>query len=418
MDLLHRPEGQLAAALALGLAIGAERERRRAHVRLSPSAGVRTFALVALLGSVLSILGSVALLTVGAVFVSYMALRDAITAHGADGVDPGLTTEVALLLTYCLGALTHHAPAVAFGAGLVTAMLLALRGAMHAAVRSLLSDQELIDALVFGVSAAVVLPIIPDRTIDPWGAVNPFVLWRLVVLIMAMSGLGYIAQRALGPRFGLALAGFGSGFVSSSATIAAMGARAREQRELRASAVAGAAASTVATFIELAAVIGTSAPSVLRALRWPLLAAGGTALVYAALCTVLAARTRAEPERGRAFRFRTAVLFAGLVSVIALVSTLAQRSLGRSGALVAAALGGLADVHAAGAAVASLVAHGTIDQPTASLAIVIGVTTNTGTKMVMALMARAGSFAWWVILGVALVLGAMWAALLVAGGLA
>ncbi|HEX8951132.1 MAG TPA: MgtC/SapB family protein, partial [Polyangia bacterium] len=240
MTFLDRPEGQLAIALAVGLVIGAERERRKADTPRA-TAGLRTFALVGLLGGVVGLIGGAALLVVVAAVVGGMAI---VGYYRGDRADPGLTTEAALVLTYCLGALAIGAPKVALAAGLAAATLLAFRTTLHSAVRSVLSGEELRDALLFGVAAVVVLPLVPNRTIDPLGVINPFTLWRLVVVLMAMSGAGYVAQRAIGPRYGLALAGFGSGFVSSAATIAAMGARARAEPELLRPAVAGAAAST------------------------------------------------------------------------------------------------------------------------------------------------------------------------------
>lgn len=221
MTFFDRPEGRLAIALAIGLVVGAERERRKAEAPRA-TAGVRTFALIGLLGGVVATIASPALLVAVALVVGALA---AIGYYLGDRADPGLTTEAALVLTYCLGAFAAREPKIALGAGLATATLLAFRTHLHSAVRSLLSEEELRGALLFGVAAVVVLPLVPNRAIDPLGVINPFTLWRLVVLLMAMSGAGYIAQRAIGPRYGLALAGFGSGFVSSSATIAAMGAR-------------------------------------------------------------------------------------------------------------------------------------------------------------------------------------------------
>ena len=97
------------------------------------------------------------------------------------------------------------------GAWLCVATLLAFWTTLHATVRSVLSELELRDALLLGVAAIVILPLLPNRSVDPLGTVNPFRLWRLVVAFMSLSAFGYVAQRAFGPRYGLALAGFGSG---------------------------------------------------------------------------------------------------------------------------------------------------------------------------------------------------------------
>lgn len=415
MTFLERPEGRLAIALGIGLVIGAERERRKGEGPTRAGAGIRTFAVVALLGGVAALLGSEALLVVVALLVGGIAVaRYALGERD----DPGFTTEVSLVLTYCLGALANREPLIALAAGLVVATLLALRARLHTAVRSVLSEDELRDALLFGVAAVVVLPLIPDRTIDPLGVLNPFTLWRLVVLIMAMSAVGYVAQRAIGPRYGLALAGFGAGFVSSSATIAAMGARVRGDAALLQPAVAGATASTVATFVQLAILVGAADPSLLSALGWPLAAGGIVAAAYAVVQTWRARRVDAEPTRGRAFKLSTALGFAALVTTISFASALARSWFGATGAIAAAAMAGLADAHASSAAIGSVAATGQLARSGAVIAVLLAVTTNTVTKLVLALTSGPRAYSVRVGLGLLLVLIATWsvAAIVVLNG--
>jgi K+ potassium transporter integral membrane domain/Domain of unknown function (DUF4010) len=106
-----------------------------------------------------------------------------------------------------------------------------------------------------------ILPLVPDRPMGPYGALNPHSIWVIVILIMAISAAGYVAVRLLGTRFGLPVAGLASGFISSTATIAAMGARAAKANEVLASAVAGAVLSTIATIVQLALVLARPAVS-------------------------------------------------------------------------------------------------------------------------------------------------------------
>jgi uncharacterized membrane protein (DUF4010 family) len=405
MTFLERPEGRLAIALGIGLVIGAERERRKGEGPGRAGAGIRTFAVVALLGGVAALLGSEALLVVVALLVGGIAVAG--YALG-EREDPGFTTEVSLVLTYCLGALANREPLIALAAGLVVATLLALRARLHTAVRSVLSEDELRDALLFGVAAVVVLPLIPDRTIDPLGVLNPFTLWRLVVVIMAMSAVGYIAQRVIGPRYGLALAGFGAGFVSSSATIAAMGGRVRGDAALLQPAVAGATASSVATFLQLAILVGAADPSLLAALAWPLAAGGIVAAAYAVVQTWRARRAAAEPTHGRAFKLSTALVFAVLVTTISFASALARSWFGSTGAIAAAAVAGLADAHASSAAIGSVAATGQLALSGAVIAVLLALTTNTMTKLVLALTSGPRAYGIRVGLGLLLVLIATW----------
>lgn len=405
MDLLEQPEGRLAVALGIGLVIGAERERRKGEGPIRHGAGIRTFAIVALLGGVVAMLGSEALLVVAALLVGTIAI---IAYWLGEREDPGFTSEVTIVLTYCLGVLAQHEPRIALAAGVCVATLLALRAPLHRIVRNLLSEDELRDGLLFAVAAVVVLPLLPDRTIDRFGVVNPFTLWRLVVVLMAMSAAGYIAQRALGPRFGLPLAGLGGGFVSSSMTIAAMGTRARAAPDMIRPAVAGAAASTVATFIQLAILVGTANPALLVRLAWPLAAGGVTAAGYAAIQTFHARRAEAEAVKGHAFRMWTAIVFGSLVTVIGFVSTAARGWLGDTGTITAAAIAGFIDAHSSTAAVGSMSASGQLDDRNAVIAILLAVTTNTITKAVLAV--TSGPRRYWVLvcIGLVLVLAAAW----------
>lgn len=405
--LLDRPEARLGIALGIGLVVGAERERRKGEGPHRAPAGIRTFALVALLGGVVALVDNAALVAVVGAFVGAIAIG---AYWLGDRTDPGFTTEVALLLTYCLGALAERRPAAALAAGLSTATILAARAPLHSAVRSVLSEEELRDGLIFAVAALVILPLLPNRAVDPLGVLNPFTLWRLVVLLMGMSAAGYVAQRIVGARYGLALTGFASGFVSSAATIAAMGARARSDEALLRPAVAGAAASTVATFVQLAILVGAASPSLLRTLAWPLAAGGATALAYAAVQTWRARRVDLEPTRGRAFKVSTALLFAVLVTVIAFASTAARRWLGAAGAVVTAALAGFADVHAAAGGIASIADQ--IGRSSAVLAVLVAITANTVTKAVLASTTGPRAYAVRVVAGLALVLAAVWIAAL------
>jgi uncharacterized membrane protein (DUF4010 family) len=328
--------------------------------------------------------------------------------------DPGFTTGIALLTALLLGALAMRQPAVAAGLGVVVAVLLAARTRVHRFVRDVLTEQELQDALLFAAAALVVLPLTPDRRIGPLATLNPRTLWKLVVIVMSISAAGYIALRALGPRFGLPLAGLASGFVSSAATIGSMGARAAQEPELLRAAVAGAVLSTVATVIQMAAVLLVTDRSTLLAMRFPLLFAGTIAVIYGALFMIKTAgqKPQSADPTGRPFNLLTAVVFAATVSALLLAAAAANRWLGPSGLAVAAGLAGFADTHAAAISVASLVAAEKITAPAAVLPILVGLTTNTITKAVVAITTGGRRFALQVIPGLFMVILAAWMGLL------
>lgn len=404
---------RLAVALAVGLVIGGEREQRKGEGPGRAAAGVRTFALVALLGGVAGLVGPTLVgalaLFVGAAAVTSYAL--------GDRSDPGLTTEVALLAAYALGALAATRPVVALAAGVSVAMLLAARTGLHGFLRRTLSERELRDALVLAVSAVVVLPLLPDRFVGPYHAVNPQLVWRLAVVMMAITAAGHVAQRALGAALGLVFAGFAGGFASSAATIAAMAARAREDDRLHAAAVAGATASTAATFVQLGVVLGMAGPAVGARVAPALAAGGAVATAYALLRAWRALRASViVPPPGRAFSFGAALLFAALVSGVGLLSALARARFGEAAVPVAAALAGLADAHAAAASAAALHASGGIPERLAVLAVLAALTTNTLTKVGLAFGVGTRRFAGEVTLGLVLAVGAAWGVVLLRPG--
>jgi len=402
-----------AVALGIGLLIGVERERRKGQGRTRAPAGIRTFAIASLAGAVGLTAGGELLFAI--VIGGVIALTAIAYWRARDG-DPGLTTEVALILTTVLGGLAMQQPALAAGLGVTITILLAARTRLHRFVRRVLTADELEDALIFLGATLVVLPILPDRPMGPFDALNPRSIWILVILIMAIGAAGYLAVRLLGSRAGLAIAGLASGFVSSTATIGAMGARAAANPRVRAAAVTGAVLSTVATVIYTAAVLAATSLATLKILSVPLILAGIAAIAYGALSMmwVIGQTAEGEVERGRAFSLKTAVVFALTVSVILVASAALQHWYGARGVLAAAALAGFVDAQSAAISVASLVASGRLTTNDALLPIVAGLTTNTVSKMVIAAVAGGRAYALRVIPGLLLVIAAAWAGMVFA----
>ncbi|MCM3519954.1 DUF4010 domain-containing protein, partial [Staphylococcus xylosus] len=190
---------------------------------------------------------------------------------------------------------------------------------------------------------------------------NPFTLWRLVVLVMALSSLGHIAQRMIGARYGLMIAGLFAGFISATAAIAAMAHRSRADPDLTAASAAGAAASLLSSMIYMMILIFVVSPRLLSALTAPLGAAALTLLGYS---VVLGARSSIQGDHanapGRAFNFGAALLFVGLVATVTVLCRLLAARLGSAGALIGAAATGLTDAHAAALSMATLDQSGQI----------------------------------------------------------
>lgn len=398
----------LSVALGIGLLVGAERERRKGSTSTRNAAGIRTFVVAALLGAVGYILGGALLLGAAALVVGAGALVAYLRARGDD---PGLTTEFALVLTCFLGALAIVNPILAGGVGAVLTVMLAARERMHHFVSNVLSEQELHDILLFLAAALIVLPLAPDQYIGPFSAINPRALAGLVVVVMAISASGYVAVRWLGPRYGLPLAGFASGFVSSTATIFTMGERAVSNPKLVGSAVAGAALSSLATFIQLTLVIALVQPDLLPLVGLPVVLGGITAGLYGLLFFVKGTKDiGASPVSapGRAFDLKTSVAFAVLLTLILLLSASLNASIGNAGLWLGAAVAGFADAHAAAASAASLVAAGKVTGQEAIIPIFLGLTTNTLSKGVVAFKSGGKLYARQIVPGLAMMVLASW----------
>jgi len=407
------PVRNLAVALGIGLLIGLERERVKGSGPARAPAGIRTFALAALAGGVSLLIGVPGIFLVTAAFVAAVAVLGYVRSRSPD---PGLTTEVALVVTVLLGGLAMSQPALAAGLAALVTILLASRTRLHRFVRNVLTADEVHDGLVFAAAALVVLPLAPDRALGPLGVLNPRTLWRLVVIVMAVGGAGYVAVRLLGARRGLPLSGFASGFISSAATIGALGARARREPGLCRAAVAGAVLSTVATVIQMAIVLAATSTAVVRALAGPLVLAGLVAAGYGAFAALKNAKGGGDAHAapGRAFDLRAALLYTLTLAAILSASAGLTSWLGSRGLLLATSVAGFADAHAPAIAVASLVESGHGTAQDAVLPILAGFTTNSVTKMVLAATAGGRAFALRTIPGLLLVVAAAWLGTLLA----
>lgn len=372
----------LAVALGIGLLVGVERERRKGEGPERGAAGVRTFALIALAGAVSERLGGVGLAIAG----GFTALAALASYRFSRTRDPGLTTEVAMLVVFLLGVLAMREIALAAGLAVAVALLLSMKSRVHRFVQHVLTEQELHDALLLAAAAIIVLPLLPDRTLDPWQVLNLRKLWLLAVIVMGINAAGHVALRAFGARTGLLLAGLAGGFASSTATIASMGAMSKKNPRLAMACAGAGVVSNVSTIVQLAVISAALAPELLQVL-WPPVVAAGMAIVLFALGATWATRDLAVDDAriaGRAFEPRHALVFVAIVATVMVLSAAMLARLGDAGLDATLALSGLADVHAAVASAAQLVALGRIAPDAAIPGIALALAANSTTKLVVA----------------------------------
>ena len=402
----------LLAALGGGLLVGIERERNKGSGSDRGAIGVRTCVLTALVGTVCALLGSAAL-AIGAAAIGLFA---SLAYFQSMPRDPGLTSEVALVLVYLLGALAATQAQLAAGLYVLATIILASKPWLHRFTRQSLSKVELDDLLLLSASALIVLPLLPDRAIDGFGVLNPRKLWLLVVLVMAINAAGYAGLRMLGARRGLLLAGFVGGFVSSTATIGSMGQRAAETPQARDWAIAAALLSNIPTVVQIALILGATSPALLLAVTPALVCAG---VVAAALAAVSVARARKvelslpAAAASRPFDLGHALLFAAIIAAALLASAALHAWIGNRGAVLASATAGLADVHAAAISLGQLAATATLPLGEAAMGLMLAFVANSLVKCVAAFATGGAAFARPLIAGIV----AIDAALLVAGTL-
>ena len=340
-----------ASALAVGLLIGAERgwqERNTEDGRLA--AGIRTYGLSGLLGGFAMLLGEhFGVAAWAAVFIGFAAL--VLASYFGDLLqlgDKGLTSEVAMLITFILGSLAvaGHPPLAAAGA-VAVALLLSLKRVLHGMLQRL-SEAELSAALKLLFISLVLLPALPNQGYGPWQTFNPYVIWWMVVLIAGLGFAAYMAIRLVGTRYGLLLTALLGGIVSSTAMTVTL-ARLHGERRLQALLACGLLATSALMFPRVLLEVGVINAALLPQLVWPLLAA---ALVYSGGALTfyrLAGQEQdegSEPPLKNPFELGPALRFAALLVLILFLVEAARRWLGDAGVYLVALVSGLADVDA------------------------------------------------------------------------
>jgi uncharacterized membrane protein (DUF4010 family) len=375
-----------ATALLIGALVGIERERHKQRHEHPEIAGLRTFILVALFGAlsgwVSLVLATSWVLAAGLIAITAAVLTGYVLSVRLNPEGLGLTTEVAAVATFLLGALAMLGQReLAVGVGVTVAAVLAYKQPLHGFVGRLGSD-DVFAVLRLLIATFIILPILPDKTVDPWDALNPQSLWLLVLLIAGLSLVGYVLTRMLGAHRGIPLTGLSGGLVSSTAVTLSF---ARQSRELQYATANSAIASGillawtvsfVRVLVEVLVVNRALLPSLLPAM-----------ISMTVVCAGFAAwhQRRAGQEiqaqdvpLRNPFSLTAAIKFAALFAAVLLVVKLAQAHAPETGLYYVAALAGTTDVDAITLSMAQYARTG--NAVVASHAITIAVLSNTIVK--------------------------------------
>ena len=378
---------RFAAALGLGLLLGIERERKRdAELFFG---GVRTFALIALLGAVGAFMERE--LNQGwliiAAFVALSALVIVSYATTAARGELGITSEISAMLAFIVGALCgwQHV-GVASVATVVCLLLLTFKDFLHRLARRVeLADIEA--TLTFAVISVIILPLLPNQNFGPppLDVINPYKIWLMVVLIAGLNFLGYVLVKALGNEHGLALTGILGGLVSSTAVTLSFSQRSRREPEMSSAFVLAIVIAWTIMFLRVVVMVGI----INRALAASLAVALGC-MALAGLFVCLALWRRRAHETGvvtagaNPFELGEAIKFGLLFGIVTIVAKAAETYLGATGLYLAGAVAGATDVDAIGLSMANRATTTLESTKIAAYTIVIAVISNTLVKAGMA----------------------------------
>ncbi len=375
-------------ALATGSLIGLERGW---HQREIPDghrvAGVRTFALLGLLGGLGSVLAQTwggAVLAAFALLVGLFLLVGYVVNFRMHNV-MGLTTYVAALVTFAIGAI---AASGAWRMSSVTAVLvmalLQFKQPLHASI-SKLSETELTSGTQLLLISLVALPVLPDRGFGPYQALNPYRLWWAVVLLSVMSFLGFVLMRWLGAKRGLTLTALLGGTVSSTATTASLARWSRQTPAWRPIAAVGAVLACAAMFARMALLVAIAAPALGSGPVWVF---GSMALAGAAFGGLAATRGAGDElpdlQIGNPLRLSSAIQFAAFLGAVIVAGRFLADQLGDAGLLITSAVSGLVDVDAITLSVGRMVAEKAASAKVATIGLFIAAIVNQITKLGLA----------------------------------
>ena len=379
----------LAVALGVGLLIGLERERRKGEGPERRAAGLRSFMVAALLGAVAQ---TVSPWLAGVAVAGVVALAS-LSYWQSRSNDPGLTTELALVTTALIGALAVPQPAVAAATGVVLASLLAARERLHRFATDWLSEQELHDALLLAALVLVLLPLLPTVPLSWMGSLSLHQVLMLMIVILGMQAAGHLAQRLMGDRAGLAASGLLGGFVSSTATISAMGSLVRSGQASMRLGLCASVLSTAATWLQMVLMASVVSPKGVG-LILPLVVVGASVplMVGAVLWRQQTSASAGDAPRGQMLRPREAVIVALLLVGGAVLVHHAQ-VYGISGVFMGTGLAAVVDAHAPVASLLSLFEGGRLSADNLLIGLMVALSVNGTTRAIAALVTGGPRFA-------------------------
>jgi uncharacterized membrane protein (DUF4010 family) len=398
----------LALALGLGLLVGLQRER--VDPRL---AGLRTFPMITALGVVCALLAQAFggwVVAGGFVALSATVVIGTLMAARRDELHAGITTEIAILVMFAVGALLVAGPreaGVIVGGGV--AVLLHAKPMLRKVVERF-SDEDVRGIMQFALVTLVILPVLPDRTFGPYDVLNPRDVWLMVVLVVGVSLAGYLAQRLLGSHVGAVAAGLLGGLVSSTATTIGFSRRTKSQPGFESMALMIVLLAITVLHARVIVEIAAVGQGVFGRIAPPVATAGAGALLLAVVAWTRTRRKDTPPATAKnPAELATALYFAGLYALVLLAVAAGREHFGESSTYVVAALSGATDMDAITLSTTRLANADQLDPDVAWRAILVASIANAlfkvGAIWVVGSRALARAATLWLALHVAITVG-------------
>lgn len=388
---------RLGVALCLGLLVGSVRQRAQSAI-----AGVRTFPLIVVFGAVSALLAAkFGGWLVGAGLLAVTAMLAVANLHKLaaepDGNNSGITTEVAALLMFGIGAYTMIGNlGVALCIGASASLLLHFKKPMHAFLRQI-GDKDIQGIMQFVLIALVILPVLPNKNYGPYDVINPFQTWMVVVLIVGISLSAYLAYRIFGSKLGSAVGGVLGGLISSTATTVSYAEKARDKPDIARMAGAVIAIASTVAFARIIAEIFVMGPKIASSLALPLTIPLGI-MTVGSLFLLIEKKTQDEmPVQKNPAQLKSALVFGLLYTLIGFAVAAAKDYFGDNGLYIVGAISGLTDVDALTITTTQMAEAGKIDPKVAWQVILIGALSNLAFKAVTLTMIARLALAKWVL---------------------
>lgn len=371
-------------SILIGALVGTERERDLLEKKKRGVAGLRTFILITLLGTLSAAMaadyGGAFIIVAFASFALMAAVGYAASATNLGRLD--FTSEVAAAIAFILGALCYvpETAMLAIALAILVTVILAIKKTAHRYVE-IIREEELLDTLKMGLVALVILPLLPNIPIDPFGVLNPRNIWMMVVLVSLIGYVGYVMIRIFGTEKGLSITGALGGLVSSTAVATTMAAEAKAHREVIPSAVFATTIASCTMFPRILLEVFV----VNRDLFFPLLLPMVSMTIAGVALALLLYRKRETIEAPvnltDPFRLSPALKFGAFFAFVLLVSKVASIYFGEAGTYAASLVAGLADVDAITLSLATLARTPALGEGVAVAAITLAAMTNTLVKL-------------------------------------